>query len=57
MDIRDAIEDRKVIEFIRKFENKKIGAISIAPIMLVRAGLLNGKPFMAGVNKEEIMEE
>lgn len=57
MDIREAIEDKNVIEFIRKFENKIIGAISIAPIMLVRAGLLNGKPFMAGVNKEEIMEE
>ena len=32
-------------------------AISIAPLLLVRAGLLNGKPFMAGVNKEEIFEE
>ena len=38
-------------------ENKAIGAISIAPLMLVKAGLLSGKPFMAGVNKEEIMEE
>ena len=57
MDIREAIEDDEVIEFIRKFENKTIGAISIAPLMLVRAGMLSGKPFMAGVNKEEIMEE
>ena len=57
MDIREAIEDINVIEFIRKFKNKTIGAISIAPIMLVKAGLLSGKPFMAGVNKEEIMEE
>ena len=57
MDIREAIENEEVIEFIRKFENKTIGAISIAPLMLVKAGLLSGKPFMAGVNKEEIMEE
>ena len=56
-DIREAIENPDVIEFIRKFSNKIIGAISIAPIMLVKAGLLNGKVFMAGVNKEEIMEE
>ena len=53
MDIREAIENEEVIEFIRKFENKTIGAISIAPLMLVKAGLLSGKPFMAGVNKEE----
>ena len=51
MDIREAIENEEVIEFIRKFENKTIGAISIAPLMLVKAGLLSGKPFMAGVNK------
>lgn len=55
MDIREAIE--RVIDFIKKFDNKIIGAISIAPIMLVRAGMLSGKPFMAGINKEEIMEE
>lgn len=57
MDIRDAIEDEKLIEFICKFDGMVIGAISIAPIMLIKAGLLNGKPFMAGVNKDEIMEE
>ena len=57
MDIREAIENPRVIDFIKKFDNKIIGAISIAPIMLVRAGILSGKPFMAGVNKEEIMEE
>ena len=25
--------------------------------MLLKAGILNGKPFMAGVNKEELLEE
>lgn len=56
-DIREAIEDEHIIEFIRKFEDKVIGAISIAPILLVKAGLLKGKPFLTGVNKEEILEE
>lgn len=56
-DIRTAIEDENVIAFLQKFKGKVIGAISIAPIMLVKAGMLNSKPFMAGVNKEEIMEE
>lgn len=42
---------------IKSEEGKIIGAISIAPIMLVKAGFLSGKQFMAGVNKDEIMEE
>ena len=57
MDIREAIENERIIDFIKKFEGKTIGAISIAPLLLARAGLLNGKPFMAGINKEEIFEE
>ena len=57
MDIREAIENPRVIDFIKQFDNKIIGAISIAPIMIVRAGILLGKAFMAGVNKEEIMGE
>lgn len=56
-DIRTAIEDEKIIDFIRQFDKKTIGAISIAPLLLVKSGLLAGKPFMAGVNKEEILEE
>ncbi|MBP3579281.1 MAG: DJ-1/PfpI family protein [Lachnospiraceae bacterium] len=56
-DIREAIEDEYIIEFIRKFKDKIVGAISIAPILLVKAGLLKGKSFLAGVNKEEILEE
>lgn len=57
MDIRESIEDEAIIDFIRKFDGKIIGAISIAPMLLVKAGLLNGKPFMAGINKDEVMEE
>ena len=56
-DIRETIENERIVDFIKKFEKKTIGAISIAPLLLVKAGLLNGKPFMAGINKEELFEE
>ncbi len=57
MDIREAIEDDAILDFIRQFDGMPIGAISIAPLLLLKAGLLNGKPFMAGVNPEDLMEE
>lgn len=57
MDIREAIEDKAILDFIRKFEGMIVGAISIAPILLVRINWLSGKPFMAGVNREELLEE
>lgn len=59
MDIREAIEDESILNFIKKFDMKdiKIGAISIAPILLLKAGALCEKPFMAGINKEELYEE
>ncbi len=57
MDIRKSIENEDILAFIKKFDGKIIGAISIAPLLLVKAGLLEGKPFMAGVNKEELLEE
>lgn len=58
-DIRKAIEDETILEFIKKFdsENFIIGAISNAPLLLVKTGMLSGKKFMAGVNKEEVFEE
>ena len=57
--IREAIEDDTILEFIKNFdgENFIIGAISIAPILLVKSGMLNGKKFMAGINKKEVCEE
>lgn len=59
MDIREAIEDDDIIDFIKTFIDKEviIGAISIAPILLLKAGVLKGKRFMAGVNKEDLFEE
>lgn len=59
MDIREAIEDEAILNFVRKFNDKQtvIGAISIAPLILLKAGLLNKKPFMTGVNQEDLLEE
>lgn len=57
MDIREAIEDDAILAFIKQFDGMPIGAISIAPLLLLKAGLLNGKPFMAGVNPEDLAEE
>lgn len=58
-DIRDAVEDEKIIKFVKEFDKKDIiiGAISIAPVLLLKAGMLRGKRFMAGVNKEDLLEE
>lgn len=56
-DIRSAVEDVEIIEFIKKFDGKIIGAISIAPILLVKAGMLNGKAFMIGADKEGLLKE
>lgn len=57
MDIREAIEDEAILGFIKQFDGMPIGAISIAPLLLLKAGLLEGKPFMAGVNLEDLREE
>ena len=40
MDIRETIENERIVDFIKKFEKKTIGAISIAPLLLVKAGYL-----------------
>ncbi len=34
-----------------------IGAISIAPLLLLKAGMPDGKPFWAGVNPSDLEEE
>lgn len=57
LDIREAIEDEAILAFIRNFQGMVIGAISVAPLLLLRAGLLAGKRFMAGINPEELAEE
>lgn len=58
-DIREVMEDDNILEFIKSFDEEKkiIGAISIAPILLLKIGILKNKLFMAGVNKEDLLEE
>lgn len=58
-DIREAAEDGDILAFIRSFSDagKLIGAISIAPILLVKCGAMGEKPFMAGINREELAGE
>lgn len=59
LDLREAFDDEDVLNFIRQFHREDIiiGAISIAPIFLLRLGILKGKPFMVGLNKEDLFEE
>ena len=59
IDIRGIITDESILIFIREFavRGMVIGAISIAPILLLKVGALGEKPFMAGVNREELFEE
>ncbi len=57
LNIRAAIEDEAILAFIRNFDGMPIGAISIAPMLLLKAGLLEGKPFMADVNPEDLAPE
>lgn len=59
MDIREAIEDDDILAWIKQFNDQKklIGAISIAPLLLLKSGVLGNKPFMAGVNREDLYEE
>lgn len=59
MDIREAIESEEILSFIKMFDEQKkiIGAISIAPILLVKNGVMKDRSFMAGVNAEDLYEE
>ncbi len=58
-DLREAAEDDAVLAFIKQFDRPDmiIGAISIAPLFLMKLGMLDGKRFMIGVNKEDLLEE
>lgn len=57
MEIRKAIEDDTILKFIKQFAGMPIGSISIAPLLLLKAGLLDRTPFMAGINPEDLAEE
>ena len=57
MDIRETIENERIVDFIKKFEKKTIGAISIAPLLLVNAGLLNGNHSWQGSIKKSFSKK
>jgi len=58
-DIREAVEDDDILAFIKNFDCNDIiiGAISIAPVFLMKLGMLDGKRFMIGANKADLLEE
>ncbi len=59
MDLTEAITDARMMEFLRQFDREGvvIGAISAGPMLLLQAGLLEGRRYMAGVDKEWFLEE
>ena len=58
-DAQSMVEDESTQEFVSKFYDAGtlIGAISIAPILLLKLGYLKEKPFMIGVEKSDLYEE
>ncbi|WP_066498188.1 DJ-1/PfpI family protein [Abyssisolibacter fermentans] len=59
MDLRDIIDDDQIHYFLKKFNSPKmvIASISSSPLLLLKAGLLENKKYIAGVMKEELIEE
>lgn len=58
-DAKETVENPDVLEFISRFNEAHllIGAISIAPMFLLKLGILSGKAFMMGVEREHLYEE
>lgn len=58
MDLTDAITDERVMDFLRQFdrEDMVIGAISSGPVLLLQAGMLEGRRYLAGADKEWLQE-
>jgi len=59
MDLRSVIEDEQVLDFIRHFNLSThiIASISSSPVLLVKAGLLENKQYLAAVTKEGLLDE
>ncbi len=59
MDLEDIISSERILNFLRKFDTKDmiIASISSSPILLLKAGMLENRRFMAGVIKEELVDE
>ena len=59
MDLRYVIDDEQIHEFLRNFDlsEHKIASISSSPVLLLKAGLLDGKQYIAGITKEGLLDE
>lgn len=59
MDLRDIIYDVCIHNFIRNFNLSEhvVASISSSPLLLLKAGFLDGKKYIAGVDKEGLLEE
>lgn len=59
MDLRNIIDDVRIYQFIRNFDLSEhiIASISSSPLLLLKSGILDGKKYLAGVLKEELLEE
>ena len=59
MDLRDIINNSEILEFIKQFRlsTHVIASISSSPVLLLKAGMLDGKKFIAGIYKEGLLEE
>lgn len=59
MDLRDIIDDDSIRQFLQKFKSQEIviASISSSPLLLYKAGMLQGKKYIAGLVKEELLEE
>lgn len=59
MDLEPAITDDETMAFIKQFDrpDMTIGAISCAPLLLLKNDMLKDKRYMAGVEKEWLLEE
>jgi putative intracellular protease/amidase len=59
MDLRDIIDDEQIRRFLQQFDlpHMVIASISSSPLLLYKAGILEGKKYIAGLVKEELLEE
>lgn len=57
MDLRDILDDSRIHDFIRRFSlaSHVIASISSSPLLLLKAGVLEDKRYVAGVMKQELL--
>lgn len=55
----EAMHNEDLMQLIRDFDAQKkvIAAISIGPLLLLKAGIMKDRPFMIGIKKADLLEE